>query len=83
MTDVSGYFGDLAVNSIPFRIVMAMPAYWPTYAQTEVRRAIQTAGLLDDRLYGKTKLEFVGESEAATLAAVHHRTPHHYVSVCY
>lgn len=59
-----------SMDGMPFRIVMTVPAHWPTYAQDQIQRAVQQAGLLDSRGLGlETKFEFVGEAEAAVLAA--------------
>lgn len=59
-----------SMDGMPFRIVLTVPANWPLEARDEMRKAAQKAGLLDRRMGAlETKLEFVGEPEAAALAA--------------
>jgi molecular chaperone DnaK (HSP70) len=61
-----------SIDGMPFRIVIGVPANWPSKAQDKMRIAAERAGLLETRKGGlETELEFVAEPEAAAVAAFH------------
>lgn len=61
-----------SMDTMPFRIVLGMPANWPQAAQDKMRKAAAQAGLLNRRNgLLDTDLEFVAEPEAAAVAAFH------------
>jgi hypothetical protein len=60
--------GESAVTGYAFRIVLTVPAVWPTKALKRMRQAALDGGLLKSRLAGETTLHFVSEPEAAALA---------------
>jgi len=62
--------GEAAVDGQPFRVVITFPAIWPLYAQSRMRQAAATAGILDPRHGGETKLSLCPEPEAAALAVM-------------
>ncbi|ORY18632.1 hypothetical protein BCR34DRAFT_473300 [Clohesyomyces aquaticus] len=62
-------FTEIVVESLPFRVVLTVPAVWTTKAKEKMKYAAKRAGILDDRrLADKTTLHFVSEPEAAALA---------------
>lgn len=62
-------FTEIVVESLPFRVVITVPAVWTTKAKEKMKQAAKRAGILNDRgLAGKTTLHFVSEPEAAALA---------------
>ncbi|KAF2726578.1 hypothetical protein EJ04DRAFT_517742 [Polyplosphaeria fusca] len=61
-------FGEIALEGLPFNVVLTVPAVWTTKAVNRMRAAANSAGILDDRLAGQTTLHFVSEPEAAALA---------------
>jgi molecular chaperone DnaK (HSP70) len=74
--------GEGAVEGQPFRVVITFPAIWPLYAQSRMRQAAATAGILDQRHGGETKLHLCPEPEAAALAVMDDFDGHP-VGVCY
>jgi len=60
--------GPGAVEGQPFRVVITLPAIWPTYAQNRMYQAASQAGITARRHGGETKLDFYPEPEAAALA---------------
>jgi hypothetical protein len=62
--------GASVVNGLPFKVVVTVPAIWKDYAKERMEWAIKAAGILDDRLCGKTTLQLVAEPEAAALAVL-------------
>lgn len=62
--------GEAAVDGQPFRVVITFPAIWPLYAQSRMRQAAATAGILDPRHGGRTILDLYPEPEAAALAVM-------------
>ncbi|KAH7341154.1 hypothetical protein BKA66DRAFT_544029 [Pyrenochaeta sp. MPI-SDFR-AT-0127] len=71
-----------SMEGMPFRIVLSVPANWPKAAQEKMRSAAKMAGLLDRQGLGlQTQLEFVGEPEAAAVAAFFEGTVRHNIRV--
>ncbi len=62
--------GQASVDGMPFRVVITFPAIWPLYAQSRMRQAAHTAGILDHRHGGETKLHLCPEPEAAAVAVM-------------
>ncbi|KAH6702000.1 hypothetical protein BKA61DRAFT_561267 [Leptodontidium sp. MPI-SDFR-AT-0119] len=62
--------GQASVDGQPFRVVITFPAIWPLYAQSRMRQAAYTAGILDQRHGGETKLTLCPEPEAAAIAVM-------------
>ncbi len=62
--------GEAALEGLPFRVVLTFPAIWPVYAQSRMRQAAETAGILDNRHAGETILDLCPEPEAAALAVM-------------
>lgn len=62
--------GQRAVDGLPFKVVITIPAVWPPYAERKMREAAQRAGILQARICGSTTLEFVSEPEAVALATL-------------
>ncbi|KAK2024068.1 actin-like ATPase domain-containing protein [Colletotrichum zoysiae] len=62
--------GDEFVKMCKFHVVITLPAIWPDYAKSRMRRAAENAGLLKTRPAGKTTLAFISEPEAAALATM-------------
>ncbi|KAF2193120.1 actin-like ATPase domain-containing protein [Zopfia rhizophila CBS 207.26] len=60
--------GEIAVEGYIFRVVITVPAVWPTKAVKRMTQAAMDAGILQPRLAGETTLHFVSEPEAAALA---------------
>lgn len=60
--------GAGAVEGQPFRVVITVPAIWPTYASNRLYRAAAAAGITDRRHGGETKLDLYPEPEAAALS---------------
>jgi molecular chaperone DnaK (HSP70) len=60
--------GESAVEGLPFRIVLTVPAVWTQKAVSRMRQAADGAGILCRRTIGETTLHFVSEPEAAALA---------------
>jgi len=60
--------GSGAVEGSAFRVVITLPAIWPTYAQNRMFQAASEAGITARRHGGETKLDFYSEPEAAALA---------------
>ena len=62
--------GKRAVDGLPFRVIVTVPAMWPANAMERTERAAKKAGILEYRLCGETKLDLVPEPEAAALATL-------------
>jgi hypothetical protein len=62
--------GARAVDGLPFRVVITIPAVWPPYAEKKMKNAAQKAGILQPRTCGLTTLDLVSEPEAAALATL-------------
>ncbi|KAF2651441.1 hypothetical protein K491DRAFT_637347 [Lophiostoma macrostomum CBS 122681] len=62
--------GKRAVDGLPFRVIVTVPAMWPPKAMERTERAARKAGILESRLCGETKLDLVPEPEAAALATL-------------
>jgi molecular chaperone DnaK (HSP70) len=62
--------GALAVDGLPFKVVLTVPAIWKPYAHEKMRAAAQAAGILDRRSAGDTTFKLVSEPEAAALATL-------------
>ena len=69
MQDIGKQLPRQSVDGMPFRVVITVPAIWPTYAQESMRKAAEKAGILAERLSGETELQFIPEPEAAALAS--------------
>ncbi|KAK4078719.1 uncharacterized protein Triagg1_3050 [Trichoderma aggressivum f. europaeum] len=63
--------GGQLVDISKFKVVVTIPAIWPTYAQPRMTQAIRKAGILEPRIAGDTVLKFLTEPEAAALATIH------------
>lgn len=59
-----------AVNGLPFRVILTVPAMWSDGAKMNTRRAAEQAGILKQRRCGATVLDLVSEPEAAALATL-------------
>ncbi|KAF2467960.1 uncharacterized protein BDR25DRAFT_266432 [Lindgomyces ingoldianus] len=69
LIDIKQQQGSSA-DSMPLRIIMTVPASWTKDARNQMKSAAIKAGLLSRRIgVMDTKFEFVGEPEAAALAA--------------
>ncbi|KAI8228109.1 hypothetical protein K4K54_002426 [Colletotrichum sp. SAR 10_86] len=62
--------GNDLIQMCKFHIVITLPAIWPDYAKSRMRRAAKDAGLLEKRPAGHTTLTFISEPEAAALATL-------------
>ena len=62
--------GKATVESLPFRVVVTVPAIWPEHAMQRTQQAAKRAGILKTRACGETKLDLVPEPEAAALATL-------------
>jgi len=62
--------GKTAVNGLPFRVIVTVPACWKDAAMTNTLEAAKKAGIKDHRLCGETTLDLVPEPEAAALATL-------------
>ncbi|KAF2267197.1 hypothetical protein CC78DRAFT_541863 [Lojkania enalia] len=60
--------GEIAVEGLPFHVVLTVPAVWTARAVSRMRQAAKQAGILEERLAGETTLHFVSEPEAAAIA---------------
>ncbi|WQF77374.1 Putative Heat shock protein 70 family [Colletotrichum destructivum] len=60
--------GEETVKLCRFHVVITLPAIWPDYAKTRMRRAAEYAGITHKRPVGETTLAFISEPEAAALA---------------
>lgn len=67
---IEATLGHELVELCPFRVTVTVPAIWPHYAQTRMKKAIKAAGILGERPCGDTTLGFVTEPEAAALATI-------------
>ncbi|KAM0241506.1 hypothetical protein ACHAP5_007545 [Fusarium lateritium] len=63
----------LDIENLPLRVAITIPAIWPAYAQSAMRKAAEIAGIMDYREIGKTTLLLVQEPEAAALASLFQR----------
>ncbi|KAF1938603.1 hypothetical protein EJ02DRAFT_514404 [Clathrospora elynae] len=71
-----------SIDGMPFRIVLSVPAKWPKEARDRMQSAAQRAGLLSRQTTGlETKLEFVGEPEAAAISAFFESNVRHNIKV--
>lgn len=59
-----------SADSLPMRVVLTFPAIWPVYAQSRMRQVAVTAGIMDPRQGGETKLDLCAEPEAAAIAVM-------------
>lgn len=62
--------GQASIDGQPFRVVITFPAIWPLYAQSRMRQAAYTAGIMDQRHGGETELSLCPEPEAAAIAVM-------------
>jgi molecular chaperone DnaK (HSP70) len=62
--------GASAIEGLPFKVVLTVPAIWKPYAHEKMREAAHAAGILNHRPCGKTTLKLVSEPEAAALATL-------------
>ncbi|KAM0194695.1 hypothetical protein ACHAPI_006992 [Fusarium lateritium] len=63
----------LDIENLPLRVAITIPAIWPAYAQSAMRKAAEIAGIMDYREIAKTTLLLVQEPEAAALASLFQR----------
>lgn len=62
--------GRNLVEGTPFHVVVTVPAIWKDYARVRMRTAVETAGILNERLCGPTTLDLISEPEAAALSTI-------------
>lgn len=62
--------GRNLVEATPIHVVLTVPAIWKEYARDEMRKAVDEAGILRNRLGGPTTLELISEPEAAALSTI-------------
>jgi hypothetical protein len=62
--------GAGAVDGLPFKVALTVPAIWKPYAHEKMREAARAAGILSSRVCGQTTLKLVSEPEAAALATL-------------
>jgi hypothetical protein len=62
--------GAGAVDGLPLKVVLTVPAIWKPYAHEKMRNAARAAGILNPRPCGETTLKLVSEPEAAALATL-------------
>ncbi|ORY02350.1 hypothetical protein BCR34DRAFT_627561 [Clohesyomyces aquaticus] len=62
--------GSPAVDGLPFRVVVTVPAMWSDGAKNRTLRAAEQAGIKENRLCGRTTLDLIPEPEAAALATL-------------
>lgn len=62
--------GDKLLTKCRFHVVVTLPAIWPPYAQSRMKKAVENSGIVADRPCGETKLYFISEPEAAALATI-------------
>ncbi|KAF9873766.1 hypothetical protein CkaCkLH20_08876 [Colletotrichum karsti] len=62
--------GPKLVQMSRFQVIITLPAIWPSYAKSRMRRAAEDAGVLKVREAGETTLSFIAEPEAAALATI-------------
>ena len=70
ITTITREIGTGLIELSRFRVVITLPAIWPHYAQSRMKKAAEGAGILDIRPCGKTTLTFISEPEAAALATM-------------
>ncbi|KAI0401998.1 hypothetical protein F4802DRAFT_618248 [Xylaria palmicola] len=70
ISEINDEKGPSLVNGTAFHVVLTIPAIWKDYARDRMRQAAEQAGILDDRLAGKTTLDFITEPEAAAIATL-------------
>ncbi|KAK0616626.1 hypothetical protein B0T14DRAFT_433509 [Immersiella caudata] len=77
---------ESVVESMPFHVVITVPAIWKDYARDAMRKAATKAGILEDRVAGPTTLSFAPEPEAAALSTLcetdRNIKPHEVFVVC-
>jgi hypothetical protein len=62
--------GTIAVNGLPFRVVVTVPAMWSDAAKSRTLEAATKAGIAAKRMCGDTTLDLIPEPEAAALATL-------------
>ncbi|OPB43006.1 hypothetical protein A0O28_0086420 [Trichoderma guizhouense] len=70
ITNIRRAVGGQLVDISKFKVVVTIPAIWPSYTQPRMIRAIKKAGILESRIAGDTVLKFITEPEAAALATI-------------
>lgn len=70
ITNIRRAVGGQLVDISKFKVVVTIPAIWPSYTQPRMIRALKKAGILESRIAGDTVLEFITEPEAAALATI-------------
>lgn len=65
---IDAHYTRTAIDEIPFRVIMTVPAMWTQAAVDKMRDAALRAGILARRQFSDTSLEFVSEPEAAAMA---------------
>ncbi|KAI1735230.1 hypothetical protein F4680DRAFT_453138 [Xylaria scruposa] len=70
IADIRARKGANLVNGTRYHVVLSVPAIWKDYVRDRMRQAAQRAGIFEDRLAGKTSLDFISEPEAAALATL-------------
>lgn len=59
-----------ALQNLPFKVAITIPAIWPQYARNMMKNAARRAGILQRRDIADTTLILVEEPEAAALATL-------------
>jgi molecular chaperone DnaK (HSP70) len=62
--------GEEVLASTSLKVVMAIPAIWPSYAKDLMREAADAAGITNLRIPGETEVTFISEPEAAALSMI-------------
>ncbi|KAJ2981907.1 hypothetical protein NUW58_g6569 [Xylaria curta] len=70
ITEIKDEKGASLVDGTKFHVILSVPAIWKDYARDRMHQAAERAGILEDRLPGKTSLDFISEPEAAALATL-------------
>ncbi|KAI1749158.1 hypothetical protein F4782DRAFT_533771 [Xylaria castorea] len=70
ISEIKDEKGASLVGGTRYHVVLSVPAIWKDDARDRMRQAAERAGILEDRVAGKTSLDFVSEPEAATLATL-------------
>jgi hypothetical protein len=72
-TEIEREMGGNALQELPFKIGLTIPAIWPQYARNHMKEAARRAGILEHRAVGDTAMMLVEEPEAAALATLFER----------
>ncbi|KAI3333754.1 hypothetical protein F4824DRAFT_490685 [Ustulina deusta] len=70
LTQIQNAKGQALIDGMPFEVVVTVPAIWTDYSRCRMREAAGLAGILKDRIAGRTTLSFISEPEAAAIATM-------------